>query len=296
MIFKGTLTALITPFDKNDKVDFRTLEPLIERQISAGIDGLVIAGSTGEGSSLSDHEYYELIKTAVDCSKGRISIIAGLVGVGTTTLCEKVSILSNMNIDGLMCTAPHYIRPEQEGLYQHFKKINEASLLPIMIYLHPGRTGCDMSDDTILKLAALDKIVALKDCSTDMEKPLRLLPLVNSSFSFLTGDDSRFLAYSANGGVGCVSVIANIFPKICKKIQILWDAGSTSKARELQQKLIPLMSAIFAESNPIGVKCAAHELMLCGDQIRLPLTKARDATRRKIIDSMSNLVSLEKNV
>ncbi len=143
MIFKGILTALITPLDENDNIDFRTLEPLIERQIASGVNGLVVAGSTGEGSSLSDEEYYELIKTAIDCSKGRIPIIASTVGVSTASVCEKVSILSSMDINGLMCTAPHYIRPEQEGLYQHFKAINNASTLPIMIYLNPGRTEID---------------------------------------------------------------------------------------------------------------------------------------------------------
>ncbi len=296
MIFKGILTALITPLDKNDNIDFKTLESLIERQIASGVDGLVIGGSTGEGSSFSNQEYYELIKTAIDCSKGRIPIIAGIVGVSTASVCEEVSTLSNMNVDGLMCTAPHYIRPEQEGLYQHFKAINDASKLPIMIYLHPGRTGCDMSDNTIIRLASLDKIVALKDCSSDIEKPLRLLPQLSSSLVFLTGDDNRFLAYSAHGGVGCVSVIANIFPKICKKIESLWIAGDTGKARELKQRLMPLMSAVFAESNPIGIKYVAHELTLCSDQIRLPLTKAREETRRKINEVMSGLVSLEKNV
>jgi 4-hydroxy-tetrahydrodipicolinate synthase len=296
MIFKGILTALITPLDENDNIDFRTLQPLIERQIASGINGLVVAGSTGEGSSLSDEEYYELIKTAIDCSKGRISIIASTVGVSTVSVCEKVSILSSMDINGLMCTVPHYIRPEQEGLYQHFQAINNASTLPIMIYLHPGRTSCDMSDNTIIRLSALDKIVALKDCSNDIEKPLRLLPQVSSTFVFLTGDDNRFLAYSAHGGVGCVSVIANIFPKLCKKIESAWSSGNFDKARELQQNLMPFMSALFSESNPIGIKYAAHELKLCSDKIRLPLTKAREDTRRKINDLMTEIVGLEKDV
>ncbi len=296
MIFKGILTALITPFDENDHIDFKTLQPLVERQIDSGVNGLVIAGSTGEGSSLSDAEYYELIKTAIACSKGKIPIIAGTVGVSTASVCEKISILSSMGIDGIMCTAPHYIRPEQDGLYQHFQAINNASTVPIMIYLHPGRTGCDMSDDTIIRLSALDKIVALKDCSSDIEKPLRLLTQVNSPFVFLTGDDNRFLAYSAHGGVGCVSVMANIFPKICKKIESLWSSGNIDKARELQQNLMPFMSALFSESNPIGIKYAAHELKLCSDKIRLPLTKAREDTRRKVNDLMSQIVGLEKDV
>lgn len=296
MIFQGLLTALITPLDENDNIDFRVLETLVERQVASGVNGLVIAGSTGEGSSLSDNEYYELIKTVIGCSKRRIPVIAGIVGVSTASVCEKVSVLSSMNIDGLMCTAPHYIRPEQEGLYQHFKAINDASTLPIMIYLHPGRTGCDMSDNTVVRLASLDKIVALKDCSGDIEKPLRLLPRVGSNFVFLAGDDNRFLAYSAHGGVGCVSVMANIFPKICKKIESLWSSGDHVKARELQQKLMPLMMAVFSESNPIGVKCAAHELALCSDKIRLPLTKAREETRKNINELMLDIIGLEKDV
>lgn len=296
MIFKGIITALITPINEMGDIDYEILKKLIDRQIDAKIDGLIIAGSTGEGSSLDNDQYYELIKASVEYSNGRIPIIAGLAGVSTKSVCHDVRILCEIKIDGIMCTVPHYVRPEQEGLYLHFKAINDASSRPIMIYLNPGRTGVDMTNEVILKLALLENIVAVKDCSNDYQKPLKILPNIDSDFVLLSGDDNRFLDYTAYGGVGLVSVVANIFPKICKKIYNLQLAKNIDEAKSLYEKLLPVITAISFESNPIGIKCASSELGLCAKYLILPLTCARKSTRDKIIDALPDLVSLEKNV
>ena len=294
-MFKGVLTALITPF-KDNKLDLSALSNLLERQIDADVDGIVVGGSTGEGSSLSEAEYYELIKEAVKYNDKRVTIIAGLTAVSTFDAAQKVAQLCKLGVDGLMCTTPHYIRPEQEGIFLHYKAINDISSLPVMIYIHPGRTSCDLSDEILLKIANLENMVAVKDASSDLEKPLRILPQLSSDFYMLTGNDSSVLSYNANGGVGCVSVIANIFPKLCKKLDKLWHDGRITEALELQQKLIPLFSAIFAESNPIGIKYAAAKMNLCNDEIKLPLTPARKDTTKKIDQALLELMIMEKNV
>ncbi|MBN8511466.1 MAG: 4-hydroxy-tetrahydrodipicolinate synthase [Rickettsiales bacterium] len=296
MIYKGVFTAVATPFDQNDRVDYLALKKQLLKQVEAKVSGVVIAGSTGEGSSIEDHEYLELIEKSAEIIQKKIPIIAGVVGVSTNSVVRKIKILSSMNIDGIMCTVPHYIRPEQSGLYEHFKFISNASKFSLMIYLHPGRTGVNMSDDLIIKLSALDKIAAIKDCSSDMEKPLRLYNKINSSLTFLTGDDIKNLAYSANGGAGCVSVIANIVPKLCMRINSLVMDGDLNLARELHRKLSPLLAAIFSESNPIGIKFALSQLGYCDNRLILPLTSAREETQKKISSLLPDVMRLEENV
>ncbi len=296
MIYKGIFTAVATPFDHNYRVDYSALERQLLKQIEAKVSGIVIAGSTGEGSSIEDDEYLELIEKSAEIIQKKIPVIAGVVGVSTNSVVKKIKTLSSMNIDGIMCTVPHYIRPEQDGLYEHFKFISNASKVPLMIYLHPGRTGVNMSDDLIVKLSALEKIHAIKDCSSDLEKPLRLYHKTSGPLTFLTGDDIKNLAYSANGGAGCVSVVANIVPKLCMRINSLLVGGDFNAARELHKKLSPLLVAIFSESNPIGIKCALSLLGYCDDRLILPLTSAREETKMKINALLPEIMQLEENV
>ena len=192
-----------------------------------------------------------------------------------------------------MCTAPHYIKPEQDGLYQHFLQINEACNLPLMLYVHPGRTGCVFTSETIYKIMNLDNFIALKDASNDIENPLNL---VIKNVNFLTGDDFRILAYSANGGSGCVSVISNIFPRICNKINSYIDNNDYLNARKLMVSLAPLLEAIFKESNPIGIKFAAYFLGYCRNEIISPLTWSNNIQAKKIQDEVLKLKNLEEDV
>ncbi len=297
MIYKGIFTAIVTPFDKSNKVDYLTLEKLLLKQIEAKVNGVVIAGSTGEGSSLKDYEYIELIEKSLEIVQKKIPVIAGVVGVSTDSVVQKIKTLSSMSVDGIMCTTPHYIRPEQDGLYEHFKFINNASKYPLIIYLHPGRTGVNMSDDLIIRLSLLDKVQAIKDCSIDLEKPLRLSSKIDANLlTFLTGDDSNNLAYSANGGAGCVSVMANIVPKLCMKINALLVSNDFNAAKSFYEKLVPLTLAIFSESNPIGIKCALNQLGYCEDRLILPLTCAKQDTKKKISTLLPQVMKLEDDV
>ncbi|MDP4708535.1 MAG: 4-hydroxy-tetrahydrodipicolinate synthase [Rickettsiaceae bacterium] len=294
MIFKGVFTALITPF-KDDKLDYYALNNLLDKQIAAGVDGIIVGGSTGEGSSLSEEEHCELIAAAVKHSKKRMPIIAGVNAVSTREATQKVTKLCQLGVDGLMCTAPHYIRPEQSGLVAHYKAISAASSVPIMLYIHPVRTACDFSDETLLEIAQFRHISSIKDATNDLEKPLRVLPKV-TNLTMLTGNDPNALAYNANGGAGCVSVIANIVPKLCKKIDNFWRSGEIISALELQQKLSPLFDSIFMESNPIGIKYAVSKMNLCSNEIRLPLTEAKENSVDAIDVALKDLIIMENNV
>lgn len=292
-IFDGMITASITPFFQGE-IDFKSLKALIDRQIKSGINGIVIGGSTGEGSCLNEEQYFKLAEVASEYAANRINIFAGMTVVSTSEALIKLNKLSNFAINGIMCTAPHYIKPEQEGLFQYFKAIHAASNLPLMLYIHPGRTACDFSDDTIFRIMELERFVAIKDATLDLEKPLRILP--KSDINMLTGNDSAVLSYYANGGCGCVSVISNIFPKLCKQIDDSWKNGEIKKALVIQRELAPLYSAIFAESNPIGIKYAAYKLGLCSEEILSPLTFASSAVRNGIDIELERLKVFEENV
>ncbi len=298
MEFKNIITALITPF-KGNQIDYFALELLINRQIDAKIGALAIAGSTGEGSSLTSAEYNQLLEASVSISGGRIKIIAAMTAAATNLALEKLESIQKIEgVDGIMCTAPHYTKPEQQGILEHFTVISQNSDLPIMLYLHPGRTGCNISDNTLLALSSLENITALKDASDDFEKPLRILPQIKAGaeFSMLTGDDSRLLAYTANGGSGAVSVTANLFPKLCNKIYSYWQTGNISKAQILQQKLVQFTTVLFTENNPIGAKYASYLMGLCSDEIRLPLTKASAEFAVALKPTLQKLQEVEDNV
>ncbi len=273
-IYSGLITALITPF-RDGKIDHTSLSNLILLQIKAGVNALVIGGSTGEGSSLDEQDYYELIKSASELSCGRIPIIAGVSAISTESAVNKIKNLNEIKINGIMSVPPLYVKPSQEGIIKHFEAISKATNLPIMLYDNPSRVGVECSDETILKLATNGLIVALKDAGGDIERPLRLSINLPKHFNMLTGDDSKSVAYSAHRGVGCVSVISNILPNQCVLLQNYLRDGNFSKALMMQQKLLPIYNAVFAESNPIGVKCAAGLIKLCSSEIKLPLTPMR---------------------
>ncbi|WP_342225460.1 4-hydroxy-tetrahydrodipicolinate synthase [Rickettsia endosymbiont of Urophora cardui] len=287
-IFKGLITAIITPF-KNNKLDLDALEKILEYQINAEVHAVVIAGSTGEGSSLSFEEYKLLLQTAKDIINKRIPVISGCSSNNTAYAIELAAESTKIGVDGFMISLPSYLKPTQDGIYKHFEAIHEASNLPIMLYSVPSRTGVDFTDETIFKLAKLPSILALKDAGIDLERPLRIKSVVNKEFNLLCGNDDLSLAFNAQGGVGCVSVISNITPKLCKELQEKWDNNDVKGALETHQKLLPLYTALFVESNPIPVKYAMHYLGLCTNEIRLPLTEATDTTKKQIEEIITSL-------
>ncbi len=280
-IYEGLITALITPF-KNGKIDKTALAKLIEFQISAGVKGIVIGGSTGEGTSLQDEDYYNLIKLSTQVADKKINIIAGLSSVSTEYAVNKAKILNQSGINGIMCTVPHYIRPEQEGIVNHFQLLHDNTDLPLILYIHFGRTGIDLADNTILKLAECKRIVAIKDAGADIMRPLRLSRKLPSYFTMMSGNDENCIAYSSHGGKGCISVISNILPNECQQLQNYLKGGNYLEALKLQQTLFLIYEAMFAESNPIGIKYAAQLLDLCSEEIKLPLTTARLKTKESI--------------
>lgn len=276
-IYKGVITAMITPL-KNNKIDFDALELLISRQIDAQIDGIVIAGSTGEGTCLSVDEFDNLLLETSNILSGKIPIIAGVSTASTADALQRVKIAQKHNINGLMLTVPYYIKPSENGIIEHFKILHDNSDLPIMIYNHPGRTGTDLNDNVIMRLAQIDRIVALKDASCNIHRPVDLSrsAQLKDDFNFLTGNDDEILAYIASGGSGVVSVLSNIIPRTLKGLWQYINAGQTKEAIKLYQNILDISEKIFSVSNPIGVKCAYVHLGHCQNELRMPLLPASD--------------------
>jgi 4-hydroxy-tetrahydrodipicolinate synthase len=270
-IFSGAITALITPFKKS-AIDVQALEILIERQIQANIEAIVIGGTTGESASLTPNEHIDLIHLAVKIAGDRIAIIAGTGGNNTKSSAELSIAAEKAGVNAIMCVTPYYNKPTQEGLFQHYKTIHDNVGIPIILYSVPHRTGVDFTDETIFRLCDLPNIVAIKDASGNLERPIRLKSRLKDRLTLLTGNDSEAIAFNAVGGRGCISVISNIVPNLCKKMQDLWFFGDHIGALEIQQFLWPLIQALFMESNPICVKYISHLMGLCEAEIRLPLT------------------------
>ncbi|XVN40565.1 MAG: 4-hydroxy-tetrahydrodipicolinate synthase [Rickettsia endosymbiont of Argas persicus] len=287
-IFKGLITAVITPF-KNNKLDLDALEKILEYQIKAQVDGVVVAGSTGEGSSLSFEEYKLLLQTAKDIINKRIPVISGCSSNNTAYAIELATASAKIEVDGFMVSPPSYVKPTQEGIYKHFESIHKVCNLPIMLYSVPGRTGVDFTDETICKLAELQQVLALKDAGIDLERPLRIKSIVKKDFNLLSGNDDLSLAFNAQGGKGCVSVVSNVAPKLCKELQDKWSQAETSEALKIHQQLLSLYKALFVESNPIPVKYAMHYLVFCENEIRLPLTEATEETKKQIEEIITSL-------
>jgi len=287
-IFKGLITAIITPF-KNNKLDLESLEKILEYQIKAKVDAVLVAGSTGEGSSLSFEEYKLLLQTAKDIINNRIPIISGCSSNNTAYAIELAIESTRIGVDGFMASPPSYVKPTQYGIYKHFEAIHEASNLPIMLYSAPTRSGADFADETIFKLIKLSRVLALKDCGVDLERPLRIRAVVKEEFNLLTGNDDAALAFNAQGGIGWVSVASNVAPKLCKELLEKWYKNDVKGALEIHQKLLPLYKVLFIESNPIPVKYAMHYLGFCENEIRLPLTEATEKTKKLIEEIITSL-------
>lgn len=288
-IFTGLITALITPF-KNNQLDFDALEKIITYQIDNKVDGLVVGGSTGEGSSLTIEEYRALLQAAVKIANKCLPIISGCSSNSTAIAVEMVKISEEVGVDGFMCSVPPYVKPMQEGIYLHFEALHNVSKLPIMLYSVPSRTIFDFTDETILKLSKLPRIIALKDAYIDLERPIRLKNMIDKEFNLLSGNDEIALSYNAQGGVGCVSVASNAAPKLCRELQVACKNNDYHKALTIQQQLSPLYKSLFLESNPIGIKYAAHKLGLCTNELRLPLTSATNNTKEQINKIISKYV------
>lgn len=278
---QGCYTALITPFNYGS-VDEQALENLIERQIHANVAGIVACGTTGESPNLTIEEYENVIELVVKHAKGKAEIFVGAGGNSTAKSIAMCNIAEEKGADGVMIVAPYYNKPGQEGLFQHFKSINDNISLPIMIYNHPYRCGVNINDETLVRLADLKNVKAVKNADQDTARVLRIYNQCRDKFYQYAGDDQMALAYNANGAKGVISVAANIFPEICVKIQDLWFSNMNEKALELQNLLLPLYDVLSCETNPVPIKYASSLLGLCMPDVRLPLVPLSERNKKLI--------------
>ena len=271
-MFKGSLVALVTPFDSDNRVDYASLKGLIDFHVAQGSNGLVIAGTTGEAATLSKAEHCELIATAVELSAGRLPIIAGTGSNSTSQTIDLSLEIGDMGIDAFLLVVPYYNKPMQEGMYRHFSSVADAVEQPVMMYNVPGRTVADMLPETVARLAKHGNIFGIKEATGDLDRLAAIQALVDDDFMLYSGDDFTLRPFIEQGGHGVVTVSGNVAPAAVAKLCRLAMAGETDRARAVDARLQPLNKALFVESNPIPVKWAVSQMGLMGAYLRLPLT------------------------
>ena len=284
-MFKGSIVALITPF-KNNKIDEDRYASLIHYHISNGTNGLVPAGTTGESPTLDHDEHKKVIEIAVKESNGKIPVIAGTGSNSTSEAIELSQHAEKAGANALLIVTPYYNKPTQEGLYQHYKTINDNVGIPIIIYNIPPRSVVDMSVDTMARLYELKNIAGVKDATADLNRVDLQLKKMGPEFIQLSGEDGTAMEFNSRGGVGCISVTANVAAKLCSEFQeasLKREAKESIKTtKEINNKLMPLHKALFIESNPSPVKYAASLLNLCSEDVRLPLVKLTEKTKKEV--------------
>ena len=289
-MFKGSNVALITPF-KNNKLDEDAYISLIHYHLKNGTSGLVPAGTTGESPTLSHNEHQKVIEICIREAKGKIKVIAGTGSNSTEEAVALTKHAERAGADGALVVTPYYNKPTQEGLYQHYKSINDNTSLPIIIYNIPSRCVIDMSVDTMARLFELKNIVGVKDATGDLNRLDQTIKKLGPEFIQLTGEDGLALEFNKRGGVGIISVTGNIAPKLCAEMQKYSKSKSDNEVKEaekIDQILQPLHKSLFIESNPAPVKYAAKLLGLCSDDIRLPLVKIKKETQEKVREALNS--------
>ena len=283
-MFKGSNVALVTPF-KGDSLDEETYIKIINFHLENGTNGLVPAGTTGESPTLSHSEHEKVIELCIQEAKGKIPVIAGTGSNSTTEAISLTEHAEKAGADAALIVTPYYNKPTQEGLYQHYKAINDKCGIPIIIYNIPGRSVIDMTVDTMARLFELKNIVGVKDATGDLNRVDETFKKIGNEFIQLTGEDGLAYEYNKRGGVGCISVTANIAPKMCSDMQKFSksrDKDDQIKAEEIDKILQPVHKSLFIESNPSPVKYAAKLIGLCDDSVRLPLVTVLDQTKVEV--------------
>jgi len=286
-MFSGSFVALITPF-KDGKIDEVSFQRFCEWQIDQGTDGLVPVGTTGESPTLSHEEHKRIVSLCVEVSNGRVPVIAGAGSNSTETTVEFVRYAKEAGADGTLVVTPYYNKPTQEGLYQHFKAAAEAADLPLIIYNIPPRSVIDMSVETMARLAVIPNIVGVKDATADLVRPLATRLALGPEFCQLSGEDATVTAYLAQGGHGCISVTANVAPKLCSSLHAAWRAGDLEQLSEIRDMLMPLHKALFIESSPAPTKYAVSQLGMCAPTVRPPIYEVTDATKAEVRAAMEH--------
>ena len=289
-MFKGSNVALITPF-KNNKLDVDNYIELIHFHIKNGTNGLVPAGTTGESPTLTHEEHEKVIKLCIKEAKGKIPVIAG---TGSNSTAEAISLTKHaekVGADGALIVTPYYNKPTQEGLYQHYKAINDNCGIPIIIYNIPSRSVIDMTVETMTRLFELKNIIGVKDATGNLDRVNQQKEKMGNDFIQLTGEDGNVLEFNKRGGVGCISVTANIAPKLCsdfQKFSFSKNNNELKEAERINKLLQPVHKSLFIESNPSPVKYAAKLLNLCSDDVRLPLVKVTNSTKEAIKEALQS--------
>ena len=285
-MFKGSMVALITPMRSDGSLDEKAFQELVEWQIGEGTEGLVPVGTTGESPTLSHAEHKRVVEMCVEVARGRVPVIAGAGSNSTAEAVDFARHAKQAGADATLVVTPYYNKPTQEGMYLHFKAVAEAADLPLFIYNIPPRSVIDMSVETMARLAALPNIVGVKDATANLARPLHTRRACGPDFIQLSGEDHTALSFNAAGGQGCISVTANVAPRLCAEMHKSWRAGRIEEAMAIQDRLVPLHDALFAETSPGPVKYAASLLAKGSDHCRLPMAPVAEATRKRVRDAM----------
>lgn len=284
-MFKGSYPALVTPF-KNGAVDFDALKKLVDWHVAEGSHGLVPVGTTGESPTLSHAEHGQVIEAVVKASAGRVPVIAGAGSNNTAEGIDLIRHAEKVGATAALVVTPYYNKPTQRGMIAHYKALHDASSLPIIIYNIPGRSVVDMLPDTMGELAKLPRIVGVKDATGKIERVSQQRATCGRDFIQLSGEDATALGFNAHGGVGCISVTANVAPRLCAEFQEATLRGDYAKALDYQDRLMPLHEAIFIEPGLAGAKYGLSKLGLCREEVRMPLTTLLESTKEKIDAAM----------
>ena len=283
--FQGSMTALVTPF-RDGRIDEEAFRSLVSWQISEGTKGLIPVGTTGESPTLSHAEHHRVVELCIQEAKGRAAVIAGAGSNNTAEAIDLAKHAEKAGADAVLVVTPYYNKPTQEGMYQHFKAINDAIGIPIFIYNIPPRSVVDMSVDTMKRLFELKNIVGVKDATGNLARVSQQRHAMGKEFIQLSGEDMTAVAFNSAGGVGCISVVSNVAPKLCAQMQEATLAGDYARALEIQDRLVPLHDAIFKEPGVAGAKYGLSLLGKVKDEVRLPLLPVTEATRAVIRSAM----------
>jgi 4-hydroxy-tetrahydrodipicolinate synthase len=284
-MFRGSFTALVTPF-RNGGLDERAFRDLVEWQIAEGTDGLVPVGTTGESPTLSHEEHHKVVEWCIDQAKGRVPVIAGAGSNSTAEAIDLSRHAEKAGANAVLIVTPYYNKPTQDGLYRHYKAINDAINIPIIIYNIPPRSVVDMSVETMARLSELKNIVGVKDATAKLDRVSLQRQACGEDFIQLSGEDGTALGFNAQGGQGCISVTSNVAPRLCGEFQDACLAGDYKKALKLHDRLMPLHANLFIESNPAPAKYALSLLGKCSEHCRLPLAPLGESSKRAVREAM----------
>lgn len=281
-MFRGSIPALITPFREDGSVDSDRFQKFVDWQVKQGSQGLVPVGTTGESPTLSHEEHHQVIELCVEAAAGRVPVIAGTGSNNTREAIALTQFAEKAGVSGALVVTPYYNKPSQEGLYQHFKAIHDASDVPIIIYNIPGRSVVDMATETMARLFELERITGIKDATGDLDRAASQRAAMGSGFVQLSGEDATAVGFNAMGGQGCISVSANVAPRLCADMQLACAEGRYDDALALNDRLLPLHRAMFMEPSPALAKYAASLLNICSETVRLPILAATENARQTL--------------